>query len=242
MKKIKLIALIILAFTTISYSATYTVASASYPINVNGQRIAVTPLNNNGTTYLPLRSVSEAVGAQISWTGKSVEINTMDVEAMKEACVMIQAYGDGMTSHGSGVYVDYDKILTAYHVVDEGRNMIWDSSDTTYSAINFDQTIDIVTVKASKEVKPVKIGDSDEVKVGDKVIVIGAPDEKEDTVTYTTVKALTSDIVISGTTNEGSSGGGLFNTHGELVGIVVAGSKSNNETYVVPINTIRKSL
>lgn len=248
MKKFLLLLMILaLPVTSFASSTSYTCSPVSYPVMVNGQVLTFTdapPMNYNGRTMLPLRSISEAVGVPIEWnnTKKSVEITTLDVDKLKESCVMIYAYGDGMTSQGSGVYTDYDQVLTAYHVIDEDRNLIYQSDKTTLSAINFNSDIDIATLKASKNVKPVKIGDSDDVKAGDKVIVIGAPNGKEDTVIHTTVKALTSDIVISYSTNSGSSGGGLFNVQGELIGIVVAGSKGSDESYAIPINTIRKSL
>lgn len=244
MKRLIVASILILAAGTISYGSGLTATLASYPINLNGQRLAATPLNVNGSTYLPVRTVSEALGVDIGWTGSSVEIHTVDVDKLKEACVMIYAYGDGMTSQGSGVYVDYDKILTAYHVVDEDRNMIWDSSDktATFSAINFDSGIDIATLQASKKVKPVRIGDSDEVRVGDQVIVVGAPGEKVDTIIYATVKQLNNEIVLSTQIGGGASGGAVFNANGELVGVVVAGDDGLQETYVTPINLIREKL
>jgi S1-C subfamily serine protease len=243
--KRKLIA-IILAATTILYGASYVATVANYKVNVNDQPLSTTVLNLNGSTYLSVRAVSEALGVPIEWndSNKSVEIQTVDVDRLKESCVMIYAYGDGMTSQGSGVYVDYDEILTAYHVVDQGRNMIWDASDktATFSAINFDSGIDIATLQASKEVKPVKIGDSDEVKVGDKVIAIGAPDDKDDTVIYATVKEVSAQLVISPAVKGGGSGGALFAMDGSLIGILIAADDNFNQTLVAPINDIRKAL
>lgn len=246
MKKLSsfLLTVLIIASTVTAYGATYTLTSASYPINVNGQKLAVEPLNYNGTTYLPLRSISEAVGVPIEWDGgkKSVEINTVDVEKLKEACVMIEAYGDGMISQGSAVCWDYGEYLTAYHVIDEDRTMITDSVDAAYNIERFDSALDVAVLRARSEVKPVKIGDSDEVKVGDRVIVVGSPDGKENVTTYTTVKKLTSDIVIHTTLSGGGSGSALFDSGGNLIGIVVASSVQGNESYAVPINDIRKAL
>lgn len=241
MRKFAIVLTIIICLSTVSYGVSYTLVQANYLIKVNGQPIAVTPLNMSGTTYLPLRAISEAIGVPIEWKDKAVQITTVDIEELKESCVMIEAYGDGMTSQGSAVYTDYDEVLTSYHVVDQDRNMVW-AGETTFTAIRYDSEIDIAVLKSSKEVKPVKIGDSDEVKVGDKVVVIGAPNGKEDTVNYTTVKNITTDIVINKSTDSGSSGGGVFNIHGELIAIIVAGSAGSNESYAIPINNIRKAL
>lgn len=248
MKRIKLIAVILIAFTTISYGATYILVSASYPINVNGQKLAVQPLNLNGTTYLPLRSVSEAVGVPIQWDGtkKSVEINTVDLDKLKAACVMIIA-SDGETyEQGSGVYIDYDQVLTAYHVIDDGRAQARtkvDQSDTNKMiVVSSAPAIDIALLKPAIEKKPVKIGDSDEVKAGDRVILVSSPNGNVNKVTTGTVKSNADEIVISDLSDTGSSGGGLFNAGGELIGIVYAGDKVLTESYAVPINAIRKAL
>jgi hypothetical protein len=68
LKKIRIILLtfLVIASTVTAYGATYQLVSANYPINVNGSKLSVQPLNLNGTTYLPLRSISEAVGVPIN--------------------------------------------------------------------------------------------------------------------------------------------------------------------------------
>jgi S1-C subfamily serine protease len=242
-KFVKYLIIIFVALPIVTYGATYTLASANYPINVNGFKLSVQPLNLNGTTYLPLRSISEAVGVPIEWNNatKSVEIDTVDVDRLKEACVMIYA-DDGKTQvQGSGVYTDYFEVTSAYHVVDKRPN-VKESDGDILTIDEYDSVIDIATLESTDEVKPVKIGDSDDVKVGDRVIVIGSPDGKEDAVTYTTVKRLTSDIVITKTLNGGGSGSAVFDIRGNLIAIIVESSVSSNESYAIPINTIRETL
>jgi serine protease Do len=243
MKRIKLIAVILIAFTGITYGATYTLVSANYPINVNGSKLSVQPLNYNGTTYLPLRSISEAVGVPIAWdnTKKSVEINTVDLDRLKEASVMIFAENTTVGSQGSAVCWDYGEYLTAYHTVDNGQTNVRTSGGDKLTIDHTNETLDIATLDTTDNVKPVKIGDSDEVKVGDKVIIVSSPNGAEDTVTRSTVKALTNEIVISQVSNGGSSGGAVFNLKGELIGILIAGDDGLKETYITPINTIRKA-
>jgi S1-C subfamily serine protease len=243
-KKTVLFTILFILLPITAYGVNYTLTSATYSINVNGQKLAVQPLNLNGTTYLPIRSISEAVGVPIEWdnTTRSVNIDTLDVDRLKESCIKIKA-SDGETyEQGSAVAWDYGEFLTAYHAVDEGRTTVTDFGQTSFTVDRYSEILDISVLKSNKEIKPVKIGDSDDVRVGDQVIVIGAPEGKEDTVIYTTVKRLTSDIVIDKATNGGSSGAGLFNVRGELIGIVVAGSVGSSESYVIPINTIRKPL
>jgi S1-C subfamily serine protease len=244
MKRFPKILAVLLILSVIPVSAaTYQLVTASYPINVNGQKIAVTPLNLNGTTYLPLRSISEAVGVPIAWdnTKKSVEINTVDLDRLKEASVMIYA-DDGKTQvQGSGVYTDYYEVTTALHAIEGGRTNLKESDGNALTIDEQSQSLDIMTLNSTAEVKPVKIGDSDDVKVGDRVIVVGSPERQEDTVTFTTVKRLNEYIVISKTLNGGGSGSPLFDINGNLIGIVIASSVSASETYAIPINNIRKA-
>jgi S1-C subfamily serine protease len=242
MKRIRLIAVILIAFTTISYGATYTLISANYPINVNGSKISVQPLNLNGTTYLPLRSISEAVGVPIEWNGakKSVEITTVDLDRLKEASVTIFAENTTVGSQGSAVCWDYGEYLTAYHTVDNGQTNVRTSSGEKLTVDRISEGLDIATLDAADNVKPVKIGDSEEVKVGDKLIIISSPKRAEDTIGYVPVKKITNEIVVTCDLGSGSSGGAVFNQNGELVGILVAGDLELKEGYVKPINDIRK--
>lgn len=241
MKKLLISLALILSIGTVS-AGTYSIVTANYPILVNGEKANVQPYNLNGTTLLPIRAVSEATGLDINWTGQSVEIQTVDVDKLKAACVMIFAENLTQGSQGSAVCWDYGEYLTAYHIVDNGQTNIRTSDNATLTVGETNDTLDIATLAATDNVTPVKIGDSDEVKVGDKVIVIGSPDRNEDSVIYTTVKRLTGDIVISKTITNGGSGAAVFDINGNLIGIAVASSESASETYAVPINDIRKAL
>lgn len=238
MKKLVLIPIIALILSGAGLVATV----ANYPVEVNGERLDVTVLNHNGTTYLPIRAVSESLGVPIEWTGSSVEIQTVDVEALKEACVMIYA-DDGKTQvQGSGIVTDYGEVTSALHLTDDNRTNIKTSDGHNLTIDKKSQSLDIMTLSSDIEIKPCKIGDSDEVRVGDKVILVSSPNGAEDTIMYGTVIKLTNEIVVKGTSSKGSSGGGLFNMNGELIGILVAGDVGLKECYIKPINDIREAL
>lgn len=245
-----LLTIIIIASSITAYGATYTLTSASYPVNLNGQKLAVEPLNYNGTTYLPLRSISEAVGVPIAWdsTKKSVEISTVDVERLKEACVMIFAANTTQGSQGSAVCWEYGQYLTAYHVVDNGQTNIKTSRGKALTVDTVSEKLDIATLNSMDSVKPVKIGDSDEVQVGDRVIIIASPKEKEDMVAYGTVSnpdARGMVVLTDGLSNStgGSSGGAVFDLRGCLIGVLVAEDLDNMGRFlIIPINDIRKAL
>jgi S1-C subfamily serine protease len=241
-KMIAVVSILILTATTISYGSGLTATLATYDINLNNQRLEATPLNVNGSTYLPVRTVSEALGVDIGWTGSSVEINTVDIEALKEACVMINAESATKGSQGSAVCWDYGEYLTVNHAVTDGKTNIRSSDNSSFKVGMTNAQLDIATLTTDNNVKPVKIGDSDEVKPGDKVIVISSPNRELNKVVYASVEEPTSNgMVIWGDLDVGSSGGAVFTLSGELVGIVVSGSGFDKAYLAVPINDIREA-
>jgi S1-C subfamily serine protease len=239
----RLLIILFIMLPVTAYGAS--LVTANYPILVNGEKVNIQAYNLDGTTLLPIRAVSDALGVPITWNNvtRSVEINTLDVDKLKESTVMIYA-DDGKTQvQGSAVAIDYDQYLTAYHVVDENRSNVKTSDKAQLTIDDFDSTIDIATLNSSAKVKPVKIGDSDEVKVGDKVVVISSPKGAGNTVTYATVQEPSSKgIVIWGNLDNGSSGGGVFNLSGQLIGVVISGSGFDKAFLVIPINEIREAL
>lgn len=154
-----------------------------------------------------------------------------------------------LASTGSGVVVGNGYVLTNYHVVDEATRLEvsvkaeGQEEATTYGAtlVAYDENVDVAVVYAPDlTLTPVKLGDSDTLLVGDWAICIGNPlsDSFTGTVTVGIVSAL--DRSISSTSydkygrketitntmiqtdaaiNSGNSGGGMFNTAGELMGI-----------------------
>jgi S1-C subfamily serine protease len=244
MKRFSKILAVLLILSVIPVSAaTYTLVKANYPILINGQNLAVQPLNYNGTTYLPLRSISEAVGVPIEWNGakKSVEINTLDVDKLKESCKMIFAENSSKGSQGSVVAWDNGEYLTAYHIIDDGKTDIRTSDNDELTIGETNAKLDIATLKTTDNVKPVKIGDSDEVNVGDKVIIISSPHGERNTVFYGKVEINSTQIVVTGAVGNGASGGGVFNMNGELIGILTSGNEAVKDCYVTPINAIREA-
>lgn len=255
MKRLVSILLVIVLLTGTAYAIN--AVSVSYPILVNGTAMTfdVQPVNVNGRTLLPLRAISEALGVPITWnqTKGQVEIQTIDTEALKNSCVMLYVGKDGeYTEQGSGVLIDYDEILTCWHVVDDGANTFkafYDDGTTQLASLTDSAASeDAATLKpSSTNVKPVKIGDSDSVKVGDTVYVVSSPNGSKNNVmmgkvTQTGTFENVAVFSTSADTNAGASGGACFNAQGELIGIVKGGSDTEPNSYVIPINAIRQSL
>ena len=252
MKRIISILLVIILLTGTAY-ALYA-EKALFPIFVNGEELYLEnpPLAYNGRSYLPIKSISDAVGVKAEWKNNRVEIQTIDLEALKNSCVMVRA-GDVKGTYieqASGVIIDYDEILTVNHIADHEYFAIHydDSTSFNHCTLNdysTEQDAAILT-PSNISVKPVQIGDSDTVKVGDKVWVISSPQGEKNKTAIATVFKTDSNtnymigFEITPVTDGGSSGGAVFNSNGELIGIVQAGDSKT--TFVVPINDIRQDL
>jgi Do/DeqQ family serine protease len=136
---------------------------------------------------------------------------------------------------GSGVIVSEDGyILTNHHVVGSADRITVELSGNrtrTATLVGSDEPSDLALLKVeADDLHPIRLGDSDAVRVGDVVLAIGNPLGIGQTVTMGIVSAkgrstgpgdgsyedfLQTDAPI----NQGNSGGALVNMQGELVGI-----------------------
>ena len=136
-------------------------------------------------------------------------------------------------SLGSGfIFSDDGYILTNHHVIagaDEVIVRMANRQEFVARVVGSDEASDVAVLKVDAEDLPtLKIGDSDDLKVGEWVLAIGSPFGFDATVTAGIVSAkgrslpsdnyvpfIQTDVAI----NPGNSGGPLFNTDGEVVGI-----------------------
>lgn len=142
---------------------------------------------------------------------------------------------------GSGFIIHEDGyIVTSNHVIDKSKKITVrlpdDKTDFVADVLGQDDKTDIALLKiqASRKLPAVYIGDSDSLEVGEWVVAIGNQFQLGQTVTVGIVSA-TSRRVPAGSAgpydafiqtdasiNPGSSGGPLFNTRGQVVGINTA--------------------
>jgi len=143
-------------------------------------------------------------------------------------------------SSGSGfIITDDGYIVTNYHVISGATSVeVTMNDDTTFPAtvIGGDEDYDIAVIKVEpgdSPLKPVVLGTSESLLVGDEVIAIGNPlGELTFSMSEGIVSCLDREINVDGTpfnmiqitsaVNSGNSGGPLFNIYGEVVGIVSA--------------------
>lgn len=161
---------------------------------------------------------------------------------------IVVAANDTSARLGTGFFVSSGLLLTNYHVV-EGTDLVgvrlhgteeivWATSARGYDAEN-----DLVALEiTSRNIKPVVLGDSENVRVGEPITVIGNPEGLEQSVSNGLVSGIRDLGIrklfqISAPISSGSSGGPVFNERGEAIGVVVASFESGqNLNFAVPIN------
>jgi Do/DeqQ family serine protease len=173
-------------------------------------------------------------------------------------------YGSGS---GSGVIVSSDGyIVTNNHVIENASEIeviLNDNSKYTAKLVATDPSTDIAVLKIDgSNFTPIKLGNSDNVSVGEWVLAVGNPFNLTSTVTAGIVSAkarninLLSDrtqsnvvpiesfIQTDAAVNPGNSGGALVNTKGELVGINTAIQSQTGSyagySFAIPVNLVQK--
>ena len=145
---------------------------------------------------------------------------------------------------GSGFVVSSDgTAITNYRVIRGASRATVKFSDGTVGSVSgvasYDQIRDIAVIRVTPSPKTVaEIGDSDKVRVGDKVVAIGSPLGLQNTMSVGIVSALRNGVIqMSDPISPGSSGGAVFDEHGKVVGVAVAQMVvGQNLNFALPIN------
>ena len=155
-----------------------------------------------------------------------------------ESVVAINCTLSNGASSGSGFVMTEDGyVITNYHVVEGATKilvMMHDETEYEATYIGGDQANDIALIKMEATgIRPVALGSSDNLIVGDQVVAIGNPlGELASTLTVGYVSAKDRIVATDGSQinmlqtdaaiNPGNSGGPLFNMNGEVIGITSA--------------------
>ena len=145
---------------------------------------------------------------------------------------LLQGMGSGFIISSQGY------ILTNAHVVEGAKSLsvtLSDGEEIDAELVGIDEISDVAVVKINKAgIKPLKLGNSDNIRVGDYVVAVGNPLGRglEGTVTMGIISARARSITIGDHTNTyiqtdaainvGNSGGPLLNMNGEVIGINTA--------------------
>lgn len=226
---------------------------------VNGKsvKLAARAQLLNERTMVPLRFVSEAMGAQVVWDGttKSITITNQEIEKILSIEEIVNQNDDKIVvietdqGYGSGIVIKEDLILTNFHVV-------YDAKEATVTTINgkeidvegivvYDEAKDLAVLKITSplDIEPVNIGSPKESVKGEKIITIGSPEGLINTVSEGIISGFrTIDNVdyvqITAPITHGSSGGALFNLKGKVIGVTSAGYSEGNLNFAVSIDHI----
>ena len=212
----------------------------------------------------PVSGSADTVGQVYQEDGQGVAY----VEAQQKATSAPSPFGPmqqgGGTATGSGILMDTaGHILTNAHVVDGASSVtvkFGDGNALDAKVLGVDDSTDVavLSVDASKvSAKPLALGNSDGVKVGDPAIAIGNPYALDRTVTTGIISALQrsisapngftiSDVIqTDAAINPGNSGGPLIDASGSVIGInsqIATGTGSSGSVgigFAVPINTAK---
>lgn len=173
-------------------------AQSGVKVYVNGMRLNEDVILSNDRTYIPLRAVGEAMGAEVLWddASKSAYITFTEddaiakiVEDVSRSVVTIVGNQSGgstvddynnLTAHGSGViYKSNGYIVTNAHVVKDLKNLTVVLSDGTLlpgKVLCSDELSDIAIVKIDKlGLSPVTFAKAETVVSGKTAVAIGTP-------------------------------------------------------------------
>ncbi len=143
--------------------------------------------------------------------------------------VTIEADIDRGTSGGTGCIISKDGIiLTSSHVVENSKNIkVTTSSGKDYNAkvlavLKNKSDLALIKISTKENLQLSKFGDSNDIKVGQRVLTIGCPFGFNNTLTTGIISRIDKErnkIQTDAAINPGCSGGPLLNLKGEIIGI-----------------------
>jgi len=228
--------------------------SAQQPPNQTAPQASgqTAPQQGESSSVAGARSQGSAAQVERNPSARVYEQNSQSVVNITSVAVVQTRLGtteQTPSGVGSGFVIDdQGHIVTNNHVVEDADELVVTFKDGTTAPaelVGRDPDNDLAVVRVDpagnnergrpirEEIKPVPLGDSDQVAIGEDAIAIGSPLGLEQTVTAGIVSAIRSpgDESISGqlqllggaiqtdaAINPGNSGGPLFNAAGEVIG------------------------
>jgi S1-C subfamily serine protease len=162
---------------------------------------------------------------------------------------------------GTGVIIDErGYIITNYHIIESSVDPRYEGYSRVYvipgkdesiryvaKIVGYDSIFDLALLKIEKNLPTlIRLGDSDTLQQGQKVVAIGNPVGLTNTVTSGIISSVDRPffqigniIQIDAALNPGNSGGALIDGEGYLVGIAFAGLEEfQNLNFVIPSNLL----
>ena len=184
--------------------------------------------------------------------------NRQTVRIGKAATVILMVNAaDKTIGNGSGFFVGPDLIVTSVHVLAgiHGESYTWEirsvnqlTQYTIKGVVASDPERDLVILKVEgKETEVLQLGNSDTVKLGEKVIAVGTHGSTDKNALGKTIEGTISRITddffrLKATLLPGYSGGPVLSSTGEVIGICVEGGETKSSGYVIPSSHLRALL
>ena len=192
-----------------------------------------------------------------AYSFSSDELTNISVyEKVSPAIVAIDANLDDGFSAGTGCIVRNDGIiLTGSHVIEGAKDIdVTTASGKVYKAeilskMGKNKDLALLKINTKEQLKTVSFGDSEQVKVGQKVLAIGNPFGFAGTLTLGIVSRIDytkGRIQTDAAINPGCSGGPLVNSQGEVIGISQSIYNPDNNIsnigigFAIPVNDAKK--
>lgn len=160
----------------------------------------------------------------------------------------------GERAGGTGFVVDRRGVVaTNHHVIANASSVRVKLLDGSF-ADSVELLVDdephdlaLLEIRTAHELRPVRLGDSDAVEVGERAVVIGNPLGLEHTLSDGIVSARRriedhNMIQMTAPVSPGNSGGPVFDDHGEVIGVttaVIGLGLGQNLNLAVPVNVLR---
>ncbi|MBD5533109.1 MAG: PDZ domain-containing protein [Lachnospiraceae bacterium] len=220
----------------------------------NGNLIATDTGAGNAAQEMDIRSVARSVKPAV------VSVTNYYTQTVQYWMYQYEQEGEG---GGSGIIVGQNDsellICTNYHVIDRAHDLqVTFIDDTTVSAVvkGTDERNDLAVIaiplkdiseETLSKIAIARLGNSDQLEVGEEVIAIGNALGYGQSVTNGIISALDREledyespmIQTNAAINPGNSGGALVNARGEVIGIPsakIGGSTVEGMGYAIPIS------
>jgi TPR repeat protein len=214
---------------------------ASVPIVAPGASAA--PSATPAKTTAALQESQETSPKQ-SDTPTAVEVYSRLSRSVLRLYALNPSKKDPGISQGSAVALTPRLAVTNCHVIAKKEAY---GAKTTAGLILFrlvagDTHRDVCLIQTDKDLSPIEsIRRYDDLKVGERVYAIGSPEGLENTLSEGIVSGLrvqadTKYVQITAPITHGSSGGGLFDERGRLIGVTTRGATSGNLNFAVAID------
>ncbi len=171
-------------------------------------------------------------------------------EKVDNSIVVVLAYDNlGNVFQGSGVVINNEGMIVTNHHVCKDASRIeikhYSKEIKNVKIYKYDEVKDILVLKTNDATfTPITYGNSSNLKTGQRIYAVGSPEGYENSISEGIVSGFRTDennvklIQMTCPITDGSSGGAVLNSKGELIGLSVSGQHEGSLYFAVPINDV----